>query len=491
MKLRRESAPMKKIFLIGVAAIAIGAKAPKPLPSAQPITSGDRTTGAKAHPQILQEFGGVYESKQAAYVTKVGRRIALQSGLSNAEGDFTISLLNSSVNNAFAIPGGYVYVTRQLLALMNSEAELASVLGHEVGHVAARHSKQREKRARTGGLLGVAIGVLGAAVAGDAGAKLGQQLGGTLAQSYVLGFSRDQEYQADDLGVSYLAKTGYDPFAASSMLASLASQTSLDTRAQGQKEQSLPSWQRTHPDPASRVTRAADRARTFLPAGKEQNRDSFLAAIDGMIYGDDPKQGIVDGQNFSHPDLRLSFSAPGGYAMSNGTQAVTVRGTGGQAQFSGAAYSGDMNSYIAEIFKAVGGANNTLNYGNISRTSVNGIPAATASATANGQSGPVLVTVFVYEFGPNTAYHFLTITPGNGNPFGSMFDSVRRLSSQEAAAIKPRRISVVTVKSKDTIASLAERMAYRDLQVERFLTLNALSSNATLTPGQKVKLVVY
>jgi predicted Zn-dependent protease len=177
--------------------------------------------------------------------------------------------------------------------------------------------------------------------------------------------------------------------------------------------------------------------------------------------------------------------------MSNGTQAVTMRGSGGQAQFSGAAYNGDMNAYIATIFKAVGGTNNTINYGNISRTNVNGIPVATASATANGQSGPVVVTVFAYEFAPNTAYHFLTITPSSSNPFGSMFDSVRRLSTSEAAAIKPRRISVVTVKSKDTITSLSERMAYRDLQVERFLTLNALSSNATLTPGQKVKLVVY
>lgn len=482
---------MKRILLIGVAVIAIGAKAPKPLPSAQPITTNDRSIGAKAHPQILQEFGGVYESRQAAYVTKVGRRIALQSGLSNAEGDFTISLLNSPVNNAFAVPGGYVYVTRQLLALMNSEAELASVLGHEVGHVAARHSKQREKRARVGGLGAILATVAGSVLAGDAGARLGQQLGGTLAQSYVLGFSRDQEYQADDLGVSYLAKTGYDPFAASSMLASLAAQTSLDARAQGQREQALPSWQRTHPDPASRVTRAADRARTFVASRKEQNRDEFLAAIDGMIYGDDPKQGIVDGQNFSHPDLRLSFNAPGGYAMSNGTQAVTIRGSGGQAQFTGAAYSGNMNAYIDSIFKAVGGANTTLNYGNISRTSVNGIPAATASATANAQSGPVVVTVFAYEFGPNSAYHFLTITPGNSNPFGSMFESVRRLSSQEASAIKPRRISIITVRSKDTIESLAQRMAYRDLQVERFLTLNALSSNATLTPGQKLKLVVY
>jgi predicted Zn-dependent protease len=482
---------MKRLLLIGVAAIAIGAKAPKALPSAKPITASDRTAGAQAHPQILEEFGGVYESKQAAYVTKVGRRIALQSGLSNAEGDFTISLLNSPVNNAFAVPGGYVYVTRQLLALMNSEAELASVLGHEVGHVAARHSKQREKRARLGGFGAILATVAGSVLLGDTGAKLGQQLGGTLAQSYVLGFSRDQEYEADDLGVSYLARTGYDPFAASSMLASLAAQTSLDTRAQGQKEQSLPSWQRTHPDPASRVTRAANRAQGTSASGKERNRDEFLAVIDGMIYGDDPKQGIVDGQNFSHPDLRLSFSAPGGYAMSNGSRAVTVRGSGGQAQFSGAPYNGDMNSYIGQIFKSVGGANNTINYGNISRTTVNGIAAATASASVNAQSGPVVVTVFAYEFAANTAYHFLTITPSNSNPFGSMFDSVRRLSSQEASGIKPRRISVVTVKSKDTISSLAERMAYRDLQIERFLTLNALSSNATLTPGQKVKLVVY
>ena len=482
---------MRHVFLLSVAIIAIGAKAPKALPSARPITANDRSVGATEHPKILQEFGGLYESRQAAYVTKVGRRIALQSGLSNAEGDFTISLLNSSVNNAFAIPGGYVYVTRELLALMNSEAELASVLGHEVGHVAARHSKQRENRARLGGIGAAIATVLGGAVAGDTGAKIGQQLGGLGAQSYVLGFSRAQEYEADDLGVSYLAKTGYDPFAASSMLASLAAQTSLDARAQGQKVQSLPSWQRTHPDPGSRVIRAADRAKTFLPAGNERSRDEFLAAIDGMIYGDDPKQGIVDGQTFSHPDFRLSFTAPNGYAMSNGTQAVTVRGSGGQAQFAGNAYNGDMNAYIGQIFKAVGGANTTLNYGNISRTNINGISAASASATANGQSGLVEVTVVAYEFGPSTAYHFLTITPGNGNPFNAMFNSVRRLNNQEAAAIKPRRISVVTVKSKDTIASLAERMAYRDLQVERFLTLNALPSNATLTPGQKVKLVVY
>lgn len=212
------------------------------------MTAGDRAAGAKAHPQLLAEFGGLYEGPQAAYVTKVGQKIAMQSGLADTQSAFTVSLLNSSVSNAFAIPGGYVYVTRQLLALMNDEAELASVMGHEVGHVAARHAQQRNKAA-TKGTLGMILGtVLGAVVAGNDGAKLGQQLAGSIAQRYVLKYSRTQEYQADDLGVSYLGKAGYDPMASSTMLASLAAQTSLDAQLQGKGDKSLPEWASTHPD---------------------------------------------------------------------------------------------------------------------------------------------------------------------------------------------------------------------------------------------------
>lgn len=483
---------MKKLLLIGVAVIAIGAKNPKPLPAAQPISASDRSTGAKVHPDILQEFGGVYQSRQADYVTRVGRRVAVQSGLSNAENDFTITLLNSPVNNAFAIPGGYVYVTRQLLALMNSEAELASVLGHEVGHVAARHSNRRQSRAKLGSLGAAIATVLGSVVAGDTGAKIGQQLGGTLAQSYVLGFSRAQEYEADDLGVSYLAKTGYDPFAASSMLASLAAQTSLDARAQGQSIQKLPSWQSTHPDPASRVTRAATRAQSLTATGNERSRDQFLAAIDGMIYGDDPKQGIVDGSTFSHPDIRVTFRAPSGFAMTNGSAAVTIVGAGGSAEFSQLPYAGNLPDYVSQVFRAFGARQKvSLEPGSVTRDSVNGLSAAIASTLVNGQSGQLRVTVVAYEFSPTTAFHFVTIVPASNNPFGTMFDSLRRLSAQEAAAIKPRKVSVVTVKAGDTVASLSDRMAFGDLRVERFLVLNALPPGAKLTPGQKVKLITY
>jgi predicted Zn-dependent protease len=484
---------MRTFLLVGVALMTLGAKAPKPLPAAQPMTASDKSTGAKAHPQIIQEFGGLYEGSQAGYVRNVGQKIALQSGLSNAQGDFTVSLLNTPVNNAFAIPGGYVYVTRQLMGLMNNEAELASVLGHEVGHVAARHGQKRSSRATKGGLLAAGATILGAVLGGSQGAELGQQVGGQLATRWVLGYSRAQEYQADDLGVSYLAKAGYDPMAASTMLASLAAQTALDTRVQGVQEKAIPAWASTHPDPASRVARAATKASESNPIGKVQNADAFLTALDGILYDDDPKQGVVDGLTFRHPDLKITFTAPVGYVMNNGTQAVTISGSGGQGLFSGGAYSGDLNAYVASVFKGFGDAQKvTLTPGSIERTTINGLPAARASAQVTGQSGVTVITVYAYEFAQDQAFHFLTLTPAaSSSAFNSLYQSIRRLSPQEAAAVKPRRIDVVTVKSGDTIEKFAARMAYDSFKTERFTVLNALKAGAPLKPGQKVKIVVY
>jgi predicted Zn-dependent protease len=456
------------------------------------ISAKDKEIGAKAHPELLNEFGGLYEGPQATYVRQVGQKIAVQSGLSNAQGDFTISLLNSPVNNAFAIPGGYVYVTRQLLALMNDEAELASVMGHEVGHVAAQHSKKRNSRAQKGALGAIAATVLGAVLGGGEGAKLGQQIGGGLAQRWVLGFSRAQEYEADDLGVNYLVKAGYDPLASSTMLASLAAQSALDSRRSGKTEKSLPEWASTHPDPASRVSRARQKAAATGSANKTRNGDTFISNLDGMLFDDDPKQGVIDGQTFKHPDLGMMFTAPGGYSMVNGTDAVVVGGSGGKAQLQGGNHNGDLRAHVGKVFQAVGGKDSQLNYGNVSTTTINGLSTAYATATANTQSGPLDVTVYAYEFSRTSAFHFLIIGPsGQGvGPFSSMVQSMRRMSAQEAASVKPRRIDVVTVKSGDTIQSIASRMAYDDYKLERFTTLNALGSAGALRPGQKVKIVV-
>jgi predicted Zn-dependent protease len=462
----------------------------------QSISAEDKATGAKAHPEILTEFGGAYPGKQADYVRRVGQKIAVQSGLSNSQSDFTITLLNSPVNNAFAIPGGYVYVTRQLMGLMNDEAELASVLGHETGHVAARHSQKRQSAATRNSVLG-ALGQLGIGLLLGQNSPIGQLLSkgvGGAAQYFTLKFSRSQEYEADDLGVSYLAKAGYDPMASSTMLASLAAQSALDARTRNQDGRSTPEWASTHPDPASRVTRAAQKASATGTKADLRNRDAFLSALDGALYDDDPKQGVIDGQVFRHPDLRLMFTIPDGFAMANGSQAVTISGSGGQAQFTGAAYNGDLRAYIASAFNALTGGKGGVDIGAVQTTTVNGIEAASATGRANTQSsGQVDVTVFAYALDASHAYHFFVIAPaGSGlGPFASMTQSMRRMTATEAAAVKPRKIQVLTVRSGDTVDSLSGRMAYTSFKTERFLTLNAIPAGTALRPGQKVKIVTY
>jgi len=452
------------------------------------ISASDKAQGAKVHPQLLEEFGGAYRGPQAAYVEKVGKHISVQSGLSNSEKDFTVTLLNSPVNNAFAIPGGYVYVTRQLLGLMNDEAQLASVLGHEVGHVAARHSNKRNTTSTIGSILAAGVGIL------TGQSELGK-LAGYGAQLYTLRFSRTQEYQADDLGIRYLKTAGYDPYAAADMLASLNAMSAIDSQVAGRDANAVPTWASTHPNTADRVARARAQARaTGVPVGKGlRNREGFLMAIDGVLYDDDPKQGIIDGQTFKHPDLRLAFTAPQGFVIANSPSAVSISGSGGQAQFQGAKLgSNGLAGYIDQVFQALAGNGERVSFSDVRTSTVNGIDTASASARANTQSGAVDVTVFAYRFGQDAAYHFLTITPqGSGlGPFRSLIDSMRRLNDAEAAAIKSRRIQVVTVKPGDTITNLSARMAYGSLKQERFLALNGLKADARLQAGQKVKLVV-
>ncbi|MEO1168322.1 MAG: M48 family metalloprotease [Pseudomonadota bacterium] len=483
---------LRLAFLISTAALT-GSCAGLPFPGSGPapgeaISQQERQQGAQAHTQLLQQFGDAYSGSQSAYVVRVGQRIAVQSGLSNAQNDFTVTLLNSPVNNAFALPGGYVYITRNLVGLMNSEAELASVMGHEVGHVAARHSSRRQSTSTITQILALGLGILTGS--GDIA-----NLAGQAAQLYTLRYSRSQEYEADELGITYLMRGGYNPFAAADMLASLAAQTTLDARVAGRNARSLPEWASTHPDPGQRVSRARTQARErgAVEGQGTSGRDTFLSAIDGMLYDDDPAQGVIDGNTFLHPDLRLQFTVPQGYTMQNGTSAVVVTGPNGQAQFGGGQSSASLGDYVGQVFRQLGGNNQRINYGNVRSGTVNGLPSAQATARIASGSNQVDVTVTAYDFGSNRKYHFLTVTrAGQGiGPFGSMLGSVSRLSASEAAAIRPRVIDVVTVQRGDTISGLASRMAYSNYREERFRVLNALGSSDTLRAGQRVKLVVY
>ncbi|CAH0496737.1 M48 family metalloprotease [Novosphingobium sp. CECT 9465] len=453
----------------------------------QSISAADRKQGAEAHPQLLQEFGGAMTGTQATYVQNVGKTIAVQSGLSNAKGDFTVTLLNSPVNNAFAIPGGYVYVTRQLAALMNNEAELAGVLGHEVGHVAARHAAKRQSAATRNSIIG-ALGTLlsGAILGNNALGQIGQKIFSTGSQLLTLKYSRGQETEADNLGITYLQRAGYDPRAMSSVLQSLANQNALDASIKGTTNQ-VPEWASTHPDPASRVRAALTRAGT--KPGKT-NRDVFLAGVNGLTYGDDPAQGIVDGSNFTHPAFRMAFQAPNGFYLVNGTRAVSISGQSGKGEFSTAAYGGDLSAYVNTVFAGL--SDQQMRPDSVQTTTVNGIKAAYGATRATSGSGQVDVVVFAYEWAPNQAFHFATISQaGQASQFDTMFRSIRRISATEASAVRPRKLSVVTVKAGDTVQTMAKRMAYTDKALERFLVLNGLTASSKLAAGQKVKIVIY
>ncbi|HEX8380763.1 MAG TPA: M48 family metalloprotease [Allosphingosinicella sp.] len=483
---------MKALFGLSVSLAAIASIAADAPASAQSktrsISQSTAATAAKQHPQIVEEFGGEESSARSAYIKQVGAKVAAQTNITGGGNAFRITTLNSPVMNAFAVPGGYLYVTRQLVGLANDEAELASVLGHEAGHIAARHSSERKRASIFSQLLAVGVGVV------TGSSQLGG-FAGQITQGVVLSYSRKQELEADTLGVRYIAAAGYDPAASASFLGSLGAATALQARAVGRDdERSTPGWARSHPLSADRVSLATRTAQATGRAGSGlRNRDAFLARIDGMMVDDDPRQGVIDGRTFTHPDLRLRFAVPNGYGMQNGARAVSIVGQSGQAQFGGGRFGGDLGAYIGQVFQSIAGQQAQIGYAEPRGTTINGLPAAYSTARVNTQSGQVDLSVVAYRWDSDTAYHFAMITPaGSGlGPFEAMVQSLNRISASEAAAIRPKVIDVVTVGPRDSVATLAARMAYNDNKEERFRVLNGLASGAALRPGQKVKIVVF
>ena len=446
---------------------------------------GTQQTAATEHEQIVQQFGGELGGPLGQLVDSIASRITAQArGRINP--DFT--LLNSPVANAFATPSGRVYVTRQLLALMNSEDELAFVLGHEAGHVAANHSRERQR----GSLVSQILSGLAGAITGS---DVATQAVGLLAQGQLASFSRNQELESDRLGIRYMAANGYNPTQSAEILETLDAYGRLQARFSGREDdqRSAPSWFSTHPTSERRVAQIRREAQASGRGQSPTARDRYLSMIDGMIFDDDPRQGIVEGRTFSHPDLRLAFDAPQGYGIQNGTSAVTVSGAQGQAIFSSlpGGYAGDLEQYaVAALRRHLGQAQ--VQASPPRRTTINGIPAVLVQAQSRTRSGVVDLTVMAYEFSRNQAYYIASLTQGRGfAAFEPMIGSVRRLTDREAAAIRPRVIDIATVGPRDTVETLARRMAYSTYQVERFRVLNGLTSGEGLQPGQRVKLVVY
>ena len=457
--------------------------------AARYLNPQDVAEAKRMHAAMVQELGGAETGPRAAYVESIGRRVGAVSGVANSGQALHFTLLNSAVENAFSVPGGYVYVTRQLMTLMDDESQLAFALGHEVGHIAANHAHIREQYAQQSryGVFGQIFGAI------FGGSPLGNYIQ-QRSKLDLLSFSREQEYQADTLGLGYLIASGYDPAGAARLLSALTLQTALDARVEGKTNRQTPEWARTHPLSENRMQRALAEARATGRLGTGvRNRDTFLREIEGIYIDDDPAQGVIDGPTFTHPDLRIQFTVPPGYLMSNGTTAVTISGSGGKAQFSGGRFSGTLENYILRVFQELTRGQMQIPIPPPQRVTINGMAAAITSTRLNTNSGPIDVSVVAYQWDPQRIYHFVMLTPGGYGvgPFAQMVNSLRRLSAEEASAIRPRVIHVVTVAPGDTVQSLSSRMAYRDYKLDRFLAVNGLAANATLAPGQKVKLVVY
>ncbi len=441
--------------------------------------------GRDEHPKILEEFGGVYEedTELNAYVAGIGARLRAVSEFNDQP--FTFTVLDSDAVNAFALPGGYVYVTRGLVALANSEAELAGVIAHEIGHVTARHTAQR---VTTGLFANLGAAVLGAALGNQAIADLAQ----VGAAVYVQSYSRDQEFEADQLGIRYLTRASYDPHAMASFLASLEADNRLESKLAGREgREAEASLFSSHPRTPDRIKRAADAAEAKLVAQPFVGEAEYLARIDGMLFGDSPEEGFVRGRVFAHPRLGFRFEVPEGFRLRNTSRAVAALSRDGAViQFDGEKVSANvsMTRYLSDWL-----AESPVE--RIESITVNGLAAVTAVTKGRTDSGPVDVRAVAIRFSADQVYRFLFATPVRTT--AALAEALRRttysfraLTAAEAAALRPRRVRLVRVGAGDTAESIARLMAYDDLPLDRFLALNGLAPGQPLEPGRPVKVVV-
>lgn len=489
MRLSRTSQFLARLVVLVVAAALLGEVGITPAAAQFPIfmsKSDEKKIGAQEHPKILQEFGGAYSDAQVSgYVATIAGRIAIASPM-NAQ-TLTFTVLNSPVVNAMALPGGYVYVTRGLLALANSEAEIAAVVAHEIGHVVERHSAKRYNKSQVMGLGGLLAQVLtGSTIVGN--------VLGTGSTLYLLNNSRQDEYEADVRGTEYTATTGYDPYAMSYFLGSLEMQNVLHAKIAGKAhDPNRVSYLSTHPNTVKRQQKARQAAAaTGIAAGSRPSKQAeYFAAIDGLLYGDDPTEGYVRDRTFWHPTMGFTFSAPAGYRLTNNPAHVEVTGPNDarvRFDFGKNHTSGNMAGHVR---KWVG---NELDLRDMQTYQVNNMNAATAYATVDTKQGKRHVRLVAIDFSNTQVARFMMLTPTNmtnqlAPDMQKIADSFRRLGANEADDIKPLRVRIVTVRSGDTIQSLAARMAFDDFRMDRFLALNRLDSNGFLKSGQLVKIV--
>lgn len=437
--------------------------------------AAEEAIAAREHPRILDAFGGVYEDPELE--TRLVAMLRTVIAASDEPGRvYRLTLLDSASVNAFALPGGYLYVTRGLLALANDESEVAAVVAHEIGHVTRRHAIAREQEVRTAALIDR---VLTDVLSDPSAAQMAVLANGvSLAQ-----FSQNQELEADELGVRTIGRAGYDPYAAARFLETMARFSALDALP---SEGQVPSFLSSHPSTPARIEAAVRLARQFgAPGIGTSERERFLAAIDGMVFGEPTDEGVVRGRRFLHPALGIAFEAPEGFRLDNTPQAVLGAHADGRAlRFD--AVELRRGQSLEEYLQA--GWIEGLDARSIEIETRNSLRIGTADAAAGGW----VFRVAVIEVGERV-YRFIFANSAQSDAFmraaASVVASFRQMSNDERNGIEPLHIKVVTVRRGENVTSLARRMDTGGDEEALFRVINALGPGDRVRAGDQVKLV--
>ena len=430
--------------------------------------------GQEAAKEVTASISPVADNALQQYVSNLGLTIARASERPNLPWSYTV--IDDPQVNAFALPGGPIFITRGILTHMNSEAQLVSVLGHETGHVTAKHSVHQMSQAQL-----AQIGLVAAIIVKPGLAGFGNLASQGLGLLF-LKFSRDDESQADDLGFRYMTGAGYSPTEMAEMFRTLQ-------RLGGGGEGRVPEWLSTHPDPGNRVQKTLDRAAAAsLPANMKVERDAFLQRTEGLIFGENPREGFFRQTQFLHPDLKFQLDFPNGWKTQN--QATAVVGVSPQedaivvlATAGSTAPNQALNEFMSQQgVQSQGGSSG----------SINGLSAASGTFTANTEDGVLAGNVAFVSLDGRT-FRLLAYTPQQAygsyrGVFAQSLSSFRRLTDPAALAVQPVRIHLVRLPRAMTIAQFHQ--AYPStIPVEQVALINGVDAAATLPSGMLVKRV--
>ena len=435
------------------------------------------TMGAKAHNDIVGSYGSYCDTTMQTWFNDRGQEMTKVTHRPNLTYSFTV--LDSPVINAFAVPGGYVYVTRGILAYFNDEAQFAGVLAHELGHVNARHTAARYSKAQLAN-IGLGIGT----IFSEEFQKYSQlvSLGTTLL---FLKFSRNDEREADKLGVSYSSKVGYDAVQMSKFFNTL--------ERMHPKGGSLPSWQSTHPDPGDRIAATKKMAKTFQKAHPKKKftirKNEYLDLVDGIVFGDDPRQGYVKDDIFYHPEMKFQFPVPSGWNITNKPSEVRMapEKQGSMMIFTSA--DGSSPSDAALKFAT----SNNIEVTQTNNITVNDMPGVkTAGELADGETKLAVFSYYIQLEKTIFSFHGLSGVEGADTAapvFQTTAMGFNRLNDTERIQVAPEKIEVRTIKGSKTALEALKTFGIPDDQHEKLVVLNGVELSESLPDGFRIKIV--